>query len=186
MMHRNFHTVVINGQFVDNGTAVLVIANHVSWWDGFWVEYLNQQILHRRFHFMMLEDQLKKHWYFQFTGGFSVKKQSRSVIESLQYCIELLKQPANLVLMFPQGKIHSMHNHNFRFEKGIEKIVSEISPDTQILLVVNLIDYLSAPKPSLYIYFKSLTAKDITISDVESEYQKFFTETVQMHKIKTS
>lgn len=186
MISRNFNTVAINGQFSDNKTAVLVIANHVSWWDGFWVEYLNQQILHRRFHFMMLEDQLKKHWYFQFTGGFSVKKQSRSIINSLQYSIELLKHPANLVLMFPQGKIHSMHNHNFRFEKGIEKIVSEISPDTQILLVANLIDYFSAPKPGLYIYFKSLTAKDIVASGIETEYQKFFTEVVQMHKIKTS
>ena len=66
----NFRSVKIIGDFQDNGAAVLVVSNHVSWWVGFWLVYLNSKILHRKIHFMMLEEQLKKYWYFQHTGGF--------------------------------------------------------------------------------------------------------------------
>lgn len=97
LLKRNFHALQIEGPFHDNGRSVLVVANHISWWDGFWVEYLNQKIIHRRFHFMMLEEQLKKHWYFQYTGGFSVNRNSREIVESIDYAVELLNKDDNLV-----------------------------------------------------------------------------------------
>ena len=71
----------------------------------------------------MLEEQLKKNWFFQYTGGYSIKKSTRSVVESLNYTAELLENNKNLVLMFPQGKIQSMHRSEFVFEKGIERIL---------------------------------------------------------------
>ena len=110
LLKRNFRSIHIESDFENNGKAVLLIANHISWWDGFWMEYLNQKITHRRFHFMMLEDQLKKHWYFRYTGGYSVKRKSKEIVKSIEYTNELLSNPKNIILMFPQGKIHSSHN----------------------------------------------------------------------------
>jgi hypothetical protein len=186
LIKRNFYKVYINGTFVDNGNAVLVIANHVSWWDGFWLMLLNLKVFNRKFHFMMLEEQLKKHWYFQYSGGFSIKKNSRSTLESLQYTIELLQNPQNFVLMFTQGEINSIYNDNIVFKKGIEKIIKSIPPETQIIFVANLIDYFSNSKPSLYINYKCLLAKDFQTTNLQKEYNTFYAEVINNQKIKKS
>ncbi len=186
LINRHFKSVNIKGEFVDNGKSIVVIANHVSWWDGFWVEYLNQKILKRKFHFMMREEQLKNHWYFRYTGGYSVKKKSRSILNSISYSIELLQKPKNLVLMFPQGVIHSMHNDVVIFEKGVERIINNTAPDTQIVFVANLIDYFSDSKPKLFIYFKSFLTQDLQKAIMENEYNTFYQEVLSFQKIKTS
>jgi 1-acyl-sn-glycerol-3-phosphate acyltransferase len=186
LIKRNFSSIHINGIFKDNGHSVLVIANHVSWWDGFWVEYLNQKIIHRRFHFMMLEEQLKKHWYFQHTGGYSVKKNSREIIESINYTNELLRNSENIVLMFPQGKIHSSHNSAVRFEKGIQHIVAKCDDKTQVMFMANFTDYFSDAKPHLYIYTKTLSVASLRNACIEEEYNRFYTEVLNQHKILTS
>ncbi|MGQ9820132.1 MAG: lysophospholipid acyltransferase family protein [Candidatus Kapaibacteriales bacterium] len=174
LIKRYFHSVTFNREFIDNGKAVLIIANHVSWWDGFWVEYLNQKLLQRKLYFMMLEEQLKKHWYFQYTGGYSIKKGSRTVIYSIDYSIQLLKQSGNALLMFPQGHIQSMHNNNMKFERGIERVIANIPPETQVLFVANLVDYLADMKPNLYIYLKMFLAKDLNPTIIEKRYNEFY------------
>lgn len=186
MMKRNFCSIHIEGEFKDNGHSVLVIANHISWWDGFWVEFLNHQQIHRKFHFMMLEDQLKKHWYFQFTGGYSVKKNSKDILASIDYTIELLNNNENLVLMFPQGKIHSSYNSSVRFEKGIKHIINICNDDTQVLFVVNVADYFSNAKPHLFVYIANNLAGSFRQNDIEIEYNRFLSEVMNQHKTKTS
>lgn len=186
MIKRNFCSIHFEGKFNDNGHSVLVVANHVSWWDGFWVEFLNSQRIHRRFHFMMLEEQLKKHWYFQHTGGYSVRKNSRGIIETMDYTVELLNTDENLVLMFPQGKIYSAHTDAVHFETGIQYIVKKCKDAAQVLFVVNITDYFSDAKPHLFIYTKTCTASFLKNRDVEEEYNLFFTEVLNTHKTKTS
>jgi len=186
LINRNFNSVNISGEFADNGKSILVIANHVSWWDGFWVDYLNQKIMKRKFHFMMLEDQLKKHWYFCYTGGYSVKKKSRSILNSISYSVMLLQQPENLVLMFPQGEIHSIHNDAVVFENGVERIIKKTAPETQVVFVANLIDYFSDSKPNLFIYFKLVLSQDLQKTTVENEYNTFYQQSLNSQKNKTS
>lgn len=186
LINRNFNSVNINGAFADNGKSILVIANHVSWWDGFWVNFLNIKLLNRKFHFMMLEVQLKKHWYFRYTGGYSVKKKSRSILNSISYSIELLQEPENLVLMFPQGEIHSIYNDAVVFENGVELIIKKTAPETQVVFVANLIDYFSDSKPNLFIYLKSLLAQDLQKTTVEKEYNTFYQQSLDFQKNKTS
>jgi 1-acyl-sn-glycerol-3-phosphate acyltransferase len=186
MIKRNFKRVIIDREFNDNGNAVLVIANHISWWDGFWIMLLNLKVIKRRFHFMMLEEQLRKHWYFQYSGGYSVKKKSRNIIESVNYTSELLKNQQNMVLMFPQGHINSMHNPSVRFESGIDRIIQSIPPEVQVLFVVNLVDYFSDAKPKLFIYLKSFLAGNLKSEGVEAEYTKFFTQVTDIQKTKTT
>lgn len=186
LLKRNFHSISIDGTFSDNGNSVFVIANHISWWDGFWIMFLNLKLIHRKFHFMMLENQLKKHWYFQYAGGYSINKKSKSMVESINYTIELLKHKENMVFMFPQGQINSMHNDKIKFEKGVERVIRKIQPETQVLFVANLIDYFSDPKPNLTIYIELSSANRLQQSKIESEYNKFYIEVLQIQKSKTS
>ncbi len=182
----NFSGVNINGMFNDNGNSVLLIANHVSWWDGFWIMFLNLKVIKRKFHFMMLEEQLRKHWYFQYTGGYSIKKKSKSIIESINYTIELLNKSKNMVFMFPQGKINSIYNDNIEFEQSIERIIKNTQTDNQVIFMVNMIDYFSKSKPSLYIQYKTLTIDYLQDKSIEYEYRKFYKEVLDKQKIKIS
>ncbi len=135
---------------------------------------------------MMLEEQLRKHWYFQYSGGYSIKKKTREIIESINYTTELLKQQGNIVIMFPQAQIHSIYNNTIVFEKGIGRIIKNTSPETQVLFVANLIDYFSDAKPNLFIYLKLFLAKDFQQSDIEDKYNKFYAKVVDNQKSKVS
>ena len=186
LMNHKFHSVHVEGDFEDTGKPVLVIANHVSWWDGFWILHLNMRVIHRRFHFMMLEEQLKKHWYFQYIGGYSVKKKTRSIVESIGYTIELLRDNGNMVFMFPQGEITSMHNHDIKFEKGAQRIVDGSSDDVQVLFMANFIDYFSDPKPNVFMYLQKFPAQGLKKNQLEFHYNKFYQQALNTQKIKVS
>lgn len=186
LLKRNFNSVQVEGDFNDIGKPILVIANHISWWDGFWMMHLNLHKLHKKFHFMMLENQLKKHWYFQYTGAYSVMKNSRSIIESLHYSNELLKNCDNMVFVFPQGKIHSLYNDYVKFESGVQKIIEQADDNVQIVFVANLLDYLSNSKPNILINIKQYLAKDLKNNIAEKEYNTFYTKVLNQQKLKTS
>ena len=180
-MKRSFHAIHFRGKITDHKKPVLLVCNHVSWWDGIWALHFNQQFLHRKFYFMMLEDQLRKNWFFNYTGGFSVKKKSRSVIETINYTAGLLQNSQNIVLLFPQGEIQSMHLQEYTFEKGIEKILQKTKVEIQIVFLANMVDYFSNAKPVLYSYFKEFTGEKRG-NELQNQYNRFYEECVENQK----
>ncbi len=181
LLNRKFQAVHIASDFQDNGRAVLMIANHVGWWDGFWMLYLNQRVTKRQFYFMMHEAQLKKHRYFCQIGGFSVHPGSAEVKQTLLYTLTLLNEPRNLVLLFPQGKIHSAYHSDIRFERGAQKIIDSIDGDTQVLFAANFTDYFSHARPSLYIYTQTQSASHLQKGQLEESYRTFYHQKLNHH-----
>ena len=181
MINKHFAQIEVVGNFqVRSDRSILLLSNHSSWWDGFWQLYLNMQVFKKKFHFMMLEEQLKKHWYFNYTGGYSVKKSVRSIVETIQYSAELLSHPDNLVLMFPQGKVESIHKHTFEFEKGVEKIIERAErSNVQIVFLVNSIDYFINKRPILYHYITEYKEAATDYLSLEKSYNAFFKESIQ-------
>lgn len=174
-IRRNFHKVFINGEFADRQLPVLMISNHISWWDGFWAEYLNLKVFHRKFfYFMMLEEQLTKNNFLNYTGGFSIKKKSKSIIETLKYTAGLLEDNRNLVLIFPQGEIQSLYYNSVQFDKGLEFILKKTTGKVHLVFLVSLIDYFSGQKPGLYMYYTEYREEDMTIRAIEKEYGLFY------------
>ena len=174
LLKTRYHSVSIENHFDDNGNAVLLIGNHVGWWDGFWAMYLNLKVLKRKFHFMMLEEQLMRYRFFNYTGAFSVDKGSRSVVESIRYASELLNDSKNMLLMYPQGRLHSMYEHHFQFEKGIERILKNRERKVQVVFSANLVDCFTEPKPSLSIYTENYEGA-FTVEALEQAYNDFYT-----------
>lgn len=173
LLKTRYHTVSIENHFADNGNAVLLIGNHVGWWDGFWAMYLNLKVLKRKFHFMMLEEQLLRYRFFNYTGAFSVNKGSRSVVESIRYASELLNDSENMLLMYPQGRLHSMYEHHFQFEKGIERMLKNRERKVQVVFSANLVDCFTEPKPSLSIYTENYEGA-FTVEALEQAYNDFY------------
>jgi 1-acyl-sn-glycerol-3-phosphate acyltransferase len=173
----DFHEVKISGTWTKKNIPTLLVGNHVSWWDGFWALYLNNIFLKKRFHAMMLEEQLQKNKVLNKIGAYSIKPHSKEIFESIEYTRELLTNNNNAVLIFPQGKIHSFHNTNIHFSKGLTRIL-ELKNEVQVLFFATFVDYLSNRKPTLYIYLK----EDMNASNpdkTEDAYRLFFNESVQ-------
>jgi len=173
--------VKITGEFLEKNLPILVISNHVTWWDGIWTMFLNIKYFNRKFHFMMLEDEIKKDKVPNNVGGYSVKKGSRSIIETINYTAELLSVKENMVLLFPQGKIESLLTPSIQFEKGFNNILKKIQNEVQIIFLVNLVDYFSNMKPNVYMYFKEYPNLDLDTEKMQKDFNTFYTESVTEH-----
>lgn len=160
------------------GRPVLLIGNHFSWWDGFIAYRLNDLCLHKVFNVMMLHEQLKTRLFLNKAGAFSIKRGSRSVVESLQYASVLLRDDKNMVVVFPQGTISSLHRRPVRFEKGTERIIAGASDKLMILFYVALPDWFSEKKPGLTVRVIEYNARERSVTDLEETYNMFLDECI--------
>jgi len=185
IIHRHFGQVELKKEFDDQNLPVLLLANHVSWWDGFFAMFLNVKVLRRKFHFMMLEEQLKKFSFFNQTGGYSIRKKSRETIESINYTAELLRERENMVLLFPQGKIETIYTTSFQFETGISRIIKKAGGPIHILFMANLMDYFSNRKPGLYIYVKEYKRDSLDAKSIQDAYNQFYNQCIAENSLKS-
>lgn len=127
---------------------------------------------------MMLEEQLETRMFLNKAGAFSIKRGSRSVIESLQYASALLHDSENIVVVYPQGTISSIHRRPVRFEKGVERIIAGASDQLMILLYVALPDWYSEKKPGLTIRVIEYAVRERSATDLEETYNMFLDECI--------
>src|SRR5438128_1975010 len=104
---RHFHEVRFEPVEVDPNKSILLIANHFSFWDSLILYIASYKLLKKKFYVMVREDTTIQLKYLKYGGAFSVNKNSRDMLQSLDYAAELLNDPQNLVLIFPQGKLYS-------------------------------------------------------------------------------
>lgn len=114
-LKRYFRRITVIGSFEDSGKPILLISNHFSWWDGFIQLWLNKRVFKRKLYVMMLEEQLRKFMILNQGGAFSIRKNSRDIVESLEYTTGLLKYKENVLLIFPQGEIQTTIYTRFCF-----------------------------------------------------------------------
>ncbi|HCO66686.1 MAG TPA: glycerol acyltransferase [Dysgonomonas sp.] len=172
-----FHSVNMYGDGGNKRLPVLMIANHFSWWDGFIQYRLNRKVFGKIFHVMMLEEQLSKNMILNKGGAFSIRKNSRDIIYTLNYCADLLEDKDNLVLIFPQGKIESIHTPYIQFEKGLDYLLKHLKNEVQLVFNINLVDYFSQKKPSLNIYYKTYSlSSPFDLADIERDFNIYLDE----------
>ncbi|OOQ58857.1 1-acyl-sn-glycerol-3-phosphate acyltransferase [Mucilaginibacter pedocola] len=176
LVGKTFHEFLYNEVGVDSNKSVLLVANHFSFWDGLILYILNMKLLHKKFHVMILEDTAKREGMLRYAGAFSVSKNSRDVLESLNYAAEILNQPGNLLLMFPQGKLYSNFVSRVTFEQGLLKVMQKAEGKFQLLFAATFIQYFKHKKPSVTVYLK---ADDKgrgyqTIDELQSAYQQHY------------
>jgi hypothetical protein len=122
-----------------------------------------------------MEHTAKQLWFMKYIGAFSVNPCNRSLFESLTYAGDLLNNPHNLVLIFPQGKLHSMHNNKIEFQKGVSKIIEASQKQFQFLFAASFTDYLAHKKPSLRIYLKTQSANTLnSLPEIELAYNQHY------------
>lgn len=178
-MNVHFKKVHCIGNIENQNRPILLISNHFSWWDGFIIAAINKQKWKKRFHIMMLENQLRKNWFLNYAGVYSVKKNSKSIIESLTYSIGLLQNEHNLVSLFPQGEFKSAYQQPFHFENGLNWILKNINWPVQLVFMANQVEYFDSPKPHLFVHCKEYNSENKSKDEIEKEYNLFFRECYQ-------
>jgi hypothetical protein len=152
--------------------AILLIGNHFSWWDGFIGNYLSYNFYKRKFHVMMLREQLEERMFLNKAGAFSIEKSSRSMVESIIYSAEILSLKDNLLMMFPQGAFDSLYHREYVFEKGVEKILEKCDASPAVVFNINLVDYFSNPLPTLFVRTR-LYQGDLSTRKMEDAFNNF-------------
>jgi len=163
---------VITSDVFAEDQSVLLLQNHFSLYDGYWSMYLCHKVFKRRFHVMMLEEQMKKRMFLARCGVFSVRKNSRDLLESLKYAAELLQNPQNVVTIYPSGEILSQHLQHFTFQRGFARLAGDKN-NCSIALAVVLVDYFSLARPEIRIYLQNYSGER-TAAAIENAYCLFY------------
>lgn len=86
-----------------------------------------------------------------------------------------------MVLLFPQGELHSLYDNKIVFMKGLKKILETTDNPYKIIFVANMPEYFSSARPELYIHHKTYTGK-YEFNAVAADYQNFYNEVTAYHK----
>lgn len=180
LLKRNFNRFLLTNEFpsVDSNSALIITPNHFSWWDGFFIAYYSNKMTSRKIHLLMLEEQLRRYWFFSKIGAYSINiNNPKSTIESINYTADLLSDKNNFVVYYPQGKIEDYNKRPTSIKEGIIKVVDRVIITTVILPVVFKISYSTYKLPDILVR----AGKIFTINpgdDFFSRYKENFSETL--------
>jgi 1-acyl-sn-glycerol-3-phosphate acyltransferase len=176
---RRFHAIEVLGQVPapPPDHALLLLPNHSTWWDGFFVYLLNERLFQRRFHVMMLEEKLREFWFFRHVGAYSIAPNSpKAIAETLTYTASLLdsaprspsaSQPARasraplaplapiapLVTMFPQGELRPSRQRPLGYNRGVEWLLKKCQKPVAVLPLAMRCEFLREEKPEVFLLF---------------------------------
>jgi 1-acyl-sn-glycerol-3-phosphate acyltransferase len=171
LMKKSFQAVRLLGEPPDppRNKPVLIVANHGTWWDGFFIYVLNEQVLHRRLYVMMLEQQLKKYRFFRRLGAFGISPgHPRSVRAALTYSANLLRDPSNCLCVFPQGSLHRIRERPLGFKPGLQHVLAEYGGDVNILPVAIACEFRGERRPeALFLADRAYAASGTTFQGMD-------------------
>lgn len=159
LFKRHFHAVHLLGQVPETAPdlPLLLLPNHSTWWDGFFVYLLNEKLFRRKPYLMMLEEQLSRYWFFARLGAYSIDpRSSGSIKESIKYSIEILKQkimPKPLLCIFPQGELLPWEKRPLDYKSGVETIMSGYGGKANLLPLAIKTEFLNEQLPEAFFCF---------------------------------
>lgn len=175
IIKRDFSSYSYDTLHTHEQSAVLLLANHFSWWDGYLMVYLNNKVFKKKFHVLVTSTDYHDRWFLKYFGAFAPEQKGKDVVETLLYAGQLLDDPSNLVLLFPQGKLYSGHIGSVSFEKGIMQVLNASKKKFQIVFSATLSDYFAHRKPEVKTYLSTWEAEEYTsLQLLKSEYNKHY------------
>lgn len=172
---QNFHLV---NEFpnVPKSDGLIITPNHFSWWDGFFIDFLLQQFSERNIYLLMLEEQLKKYWFFQKVGAFSINPQNpASVKETFVYITEVISDSKNVLLFYPQGEIEDYIKRPLTVKEGLNTILNKSNQSINILPIAFKIKYGNNKKPDVLARLGNLLSSSVVKNNFNLFIENFRT-----------
>ncbi len=176
LLHKNFNGFYVTGNLPDleKYPGLIITPNHFSWWDGFITYYLLKKFTRRRIYTMMLEDQLKRYWFFKKVGAYSINQSNPvSIGRTLDYTRKVLNDKKNIVVLYPQGEIQPLTSEKVIIKPGLKLILGKKSNGKYVLPLALKIEYGNNKKPDIAAGFgRIFTAEEIN-TDYDTYTQEF-------------
>lgn len=175
ILRKDFSKFSFNKTPFDEQRSILLLANHFSWWDGFMIFWINRLHFKKEFHVMVTEENYNKVWFLRYLGAFPVSRQPKKMMWSLEHAGRLLDDSRNLVLIFPQGKLHSNHIKEIAFEKGLINLINSSAKHFQYVFSASFVDYFETRKPAVVTYLRSWEGAEFaSLQLIKSAYNKHY------------
>lgn len=172
LLKSNFQNFCSTNEFpqVPDNEGLIITPNHFSWWDGFFIDYTVKRFSDRKIFLLMLEEQLKRYWFFQKVGAFSINPQNpKSIKTTFKYISEVLSDPKNVLLFYPQGEIEDYVKRPLKVKEGLKTILNLTQAKVNILPAAFKIKYGNTKKPDLLVRFGEL----LSSSNVKEDFNLF-------------
>lgn len=176
LLRRNFSNffLVNDSPGYSEFKSLVLTPNHMSWWDGFFVHYLNNKVLKKKFHIMMLEEQLKRYWFFRKVGAFSIDPaNSKKIIQTSNYTKSLLGSANNLVVIYPQGRIQSFDKKIIDIKTGLKIFLNDKENMSGVIPVAFKIHYYEDKNPAVLVRFGEVTNSQTLIQNFDLFQTRF-------------
>lgn len=172
LLKKNFGHFYLLNEFprIDKLAGLIIAPNHFSWWDGFISDYLSRNLIKRKIHVMMLEDQLKRYWFFKKVGAYSINPANPvSMARTIKYSRKIAASPDNLVVLFPQGEIQSLNEKSVSIKEGLKLLLETDIPDIYILPLAVKVEYGENKNPDIIAKFGKL----IEAREIKTDFELF-------------
>jgi 1-acyl-sn-glycerol-3-phosphate acyltransferase len=169
LFRRHFASLNLIGDapHIPENLPVLILPNHNTWWDGFFVYHLNRIFFQRRLYMMMLEEQLSRYPFFRRIGAYGIiPNKVEDVRKSISYTAKLLEgtDPEGVALcVFPQGELVSWYQQPITYQRGIEVIIRRTKRPVSILPLLMRIEYIEMQYPQVFFMFGEPEIMDPTM-----------------------
>ncbi|MEJ2618210.1 MAG: lysophospholipid acyltransferase family protein [Ignavibacteriaceae bacterium] len=168
---------------LDKNLSVVLTPNHISWWDGFFIDYIVKIFSDRKMHIMMLEEQLKKFWFFQKLGAYSVNPDNvGSLLTTVRYTRKLLNNPESLAVIYPQGKIEPFEKRPLTIKNGLKLFVENMPNEIAVIPVAFKIQYFNEKKPAVIARFGKILYAETICSDYQLYVNEFYRNLDELNK----
>lgn len=161
---------------IPENKSLIITPNHISWWDGFFIDFVARKFIDKKLHLMILESSLKKYWFFKKLGCYSITPENKqSVLETTKYTRKILSDPNNFVITYPQGEIEPFEKRPLQIKEGLKLFLNE-NPQNIIVLPVGFkIQYYNEKNPSVICKFGNTIEGESVLKDFaffENEFIK--------------
>jgi 1-acyl-sn-glycerol-3-phosphate acyltransferase len=159
LMKNNFAKISLLGDIpkINTDLPTLLIPNHNTWWDGFFIYLLNRKIFKQNAHVMMLESQLQHFNFFKRVGAYSIDPDNpKKTLESLHYTSSLLEaktNPKSLICLFPQGELNPWTSEKIEFKPGLDWIIRKFKKPLNLIMLAIRCEFLKKKHAEVFLLF---------------------------------
>jgi len=157
LLKKHFFSVRLLGNVPEPAPEqpILLLPNHSTWWDGFFVWQLNEQLFGRPFYLMMLQEQLQRYSFFRKLGVFGIDPANpKGMLSSLDYSVKLLNQlPPPILTVFPQGELLPTRQSPLGYKKGIDWILKRYAGPINLLPLAIRCEFTAEQLPLVFFEF---------------------------------
>ena len=134
------------------GLPLLIVANHVSWWDGFLIREIHRQVRPGApLHVVMEAEELARHPLFRWMGVLPLERSVgglRRLVRDLE--ARCLETPDAVIGYFPQGRIWPSRRRPLGFQRGAAWLAARLAPVTVLPVALHL-EPLTGPGPVAFV-----------------------------------